>query len=159
MLEQPLHWEDILDHAQLARAIRTPLCLDESIHSADDARKAIAAGACRILNIKLGRVGGHTRARAVHDRAAAADVPVWCGGMLETGIGRAHNVALSSLPDFRLPGDVSASRRYWVEDIIEPGIEVTPDGTIRQSTSPGIGYRVRMDRIDALTERRRSFTA
>jgi O-succinylbenzoate synthase len=159
MLEQPLHWEDILDHAELQRAIRTPICLDESIHSADDVRKAIGAGACRIVNVKLGRVGGHAAAREAHDRAEAAGAPVWCGGMLETGIGRAHNVALSSLPNFRLPGDVSASRRYWVEDIVDPEIEVSGEGTIRQSNAPGIGHRVRLDRIDALTERRRSFSA
>jgi O-succinylbenzoate synthase len=159
MLEQPLHWEDIIDHATLQARIATPICLDESIRSSDDARKAIDIGACRIVNIKLGRVGGHTSAREVHDRCLERGVPVWCGGMLETGVGRAHNVALSGLEGFTLPGDVAASRRYWDEDIIEPEIEVTPEGTILQSMDPGIGYRVREDRIEDLTERHRRFLA
>ena len=158
MLEQPLDWEDIIDHATLQQEIETPICLDESIRSADDARKASQIGACRIINIKLGRVGGHTAARAVHDCSMERGIPVWCGGMLETGIGRAHNVALSSLENFCLPGDVSASRRYWSEDIVEPEIEVTPEGTILQSEAAGIGYRVREGLIEKLTERLRTFT-
>lgn len=158
MLEQPLHWEDIIDHAALQKEIRTPICLDESIHSADDARKAVGIGACRIVNVKLGRLGGHTGARAVHDWCQAHEIPVWCGGMLETGIGRAHNVAMSGLENFRLPGDVSASRRYWETDVVDPEISVTEAGTISQSENAGIGYRVREDRLDELTERVRRFT-
>ena len=157
MLEQPLHWEDLIDHAALQTELATPICLDESIHSADDARKAHQIGACRIVNVKLGRLGGHTGARAVHDCCQERGIPVWCGGMLETGIGRAHNVALSGLGNFSLPGDVAASRRYWEEDIVDPEIEVTPRGTIFQSEAPGIGYRVREDLVDRLTERHRRF--
>src|SRR5262249_42575926 len=148
MFEQPLHYEDIIDHAELQRQIATPICLDESIHSAGDARKAIQIGACKIINIKLGRVGGHKEARAVHDVCWDSGVPVWCGGMLESGIGRAHNVALSSLENFSLPGDVSASSRYWAEDIIQPQVEVSQDGQITQSNEPGIGYSVKEDLID-----------
>jgi O-succinylbenzoate synthase len=118
MFEQPLHYEDMIDHAELQRQIRTPICLDESIHSADDARKAIKIGACRIINIKLGRVGGHREARAVHDVCQGNGIPVWCGGMLESGIGRAHNIALSSLENFSLPGDVAASKRYWAKMLL-----------------------------------------
>src|SRR5262249_11380393 len=124
MFEQPLHYEDMIDHAELQKQIETPICLDESIHSAEDARKAINLDACRIININLGRVGGYKEARAIHDVCRNNGIPVWCGGMLESGIGRAHNVALSSLENFSLPGDVSASRRYWAEDIIEPPVEV-----------------------------------
>ena len=140
MLEQPLNYEDMIDHAELQRQIRTPVCLDESIHSSEDARKAIKIGACKIINIKLGRVGGHKEARAVHDVCRDHGIPVWCGGMLESGIGRAHNVALSSLENFSLPGDVSASKRYWAEDIIDPRVEVSSDGQIAEPTGPGIGY-------------------
>lgn len=157
MFEQPLHYEDIIDHAELQRHIRTPICLDESIHSADDARKAIQIGACRIINIKLGRVGGHREARAVHDVCRDSGVPVWCGGMLESGIGRAHNVALSSLENFSLPGDVAASKRYWAEDVIEPLVEVSPRGTIAQRMEPGIGYAVNLDALERCTARRQVF--
>jgi O-succinylbenzoate synthase len=157
MIEQPLGWDDILDHVRLQRELATPLCLDESIHSADDARKAIEAGACKIINIKLGRVGGFTSARRVHDICRAKNVPVWCGGMLESGIGRAHNIALSALAGFTLPGDVSASQRYWAEDIIEPEVTVTPEGTIRVPLTPGLGFTPRLDRIEKLTVRRESF--
>jgi len=159
MLEQPLNHEDMIDHAELQRQIRTPLCLDESIHSADDARKAIKIGACKIINIKLGRVGGHGEARAVHDVCRDHGVPVWCGGMLESGIGRAHNVALSSLENFSLPGDVSASRRYWADDIIDPPVEVSSAGQIAERGGPGIGYSVREDFIQSLTVRSKVFTA
>lgn len=159
MFEQPLHYEDIIDHAELQRQIRTPVCLDESIHSPDDARKAIGIGACRIINIKLGRVGGHAEARAVHDVCRDRSIPVWCGGMLESGIGRAHNVALSSLQGFSLPGDVAASKRYWAEDIIDPPVEVMPDGTIRQRMEPGIGHTVKQDLLERLTVRARVFEA
>jgi len=157
MFEQPLHYEDIIDHAELQRQIRTPICLDESIHSAEDARKAIAIGACRIINIKLGRVGGYPEARAVHEVCRNNGIPVWCGGMLESGIGRAHNVALSSLENFSLPGDVAASQRYWAEDIIDPPVEVSPQGTIVQSTDAGIGYRVKQSLLEAFTVRTQVF--
>lgn len=159
MIEQPLHYEDILDHAELQKQIETPICLDESIHSADDARKAIRAGACRIVNIKLGRVGGHTAARAVHDVCREAGVSVWCGGMLESGIGRAHNVALSSLENFSLPGDVTASRRYWAEDIVSPPIEVSSDGHIDQRQTSGIGHDVNEDLMQRFTHRSQVFAA
>jgi len=154
MLEQPLGWDDIYSHALLQRKLDTPICLDESIHGVEHARAAIESGACRIINIKLGRVGGHTAARRVHDLCLAKAIPVWCGGMLESGIGRAHNIAMSTLPGFTLPGDVSASHRYWEEDIIEPEVEVTPRGTIRVPSALGIGYAPRLDRINSLTRRR-----
>jgi O-succinylbenzoate synthase len=154
MIEQPLGWNDIFSHAQLQRQLETPICLDECIHDVEHARAAIELGACRIINIKLGRVGGHTAARRVHDLCQAKSIPVWCGGMLESGIGRAHNVAMSSLANFSLPGDVSASRRYWAEDIIEPEVEVSNQGTIRVPSAPGIGYAPRIDRIESLTKRR-----
>jgi O-succinylbenzoate synthase len=120
----------------------------------EHARAAIETRACQIINIKLGRVGGHTSARRIHDLCQANSIPVWCGGMLESGIGRAHNIAMSSLANFSLPGDVSASRRYWAEDIIQPEVEVTRQGTIRVPTLPGIGYEPRLDRIESLTKRR-----
>ncbi|MGH9394444.1 MAG: o-succinylbenzoate synthase, partial [Terriglobales bacterium] len=151
MLEQPLWHDDIWLHAQLQRQLRTAICLDESIHHARDAEQAIALGACRIINVKLGRVGGFASALEVHQAAAQAKVPVWCGGMLESGVGRAHNIALSTLANFSLPGDVSASRRYWHEDIIEPEVTVSPDGTIAAPTAPGLGFAVRLDRVEALS--------
>ncbi len=150
MIEQPLAHDDLVDHAALQREIRTPVCLDESIESAEDARKAIAIGACRIVNIKAGRVGGHREAKRVHDVCAAAAVPVWCGGMLETGIGRAHNVHLASLPNFRLPGDVSASERYFDTEVIGEPFHLEPDGTIRVPTGPGIGVTVLEDVVRRL---------
>jgi o-succinylbenzoate synthase len=154
MIEQPLGYDDIYSHAALQRQLETPICLDECIHDAENARAAIELGACKIINIKLGRVGGHAPARQVHDLCESKSVPVWCGGMLESGIGRAHNIAMSSLSNFSLPGDVSASRRYWDEDIIDPEVEVTPQGTIHVPTAPGIGYAPRLDRIESLTRRR-----
>jgi O-succinylbenzoate synthase len=154
MIEQPLGWVDIYSHAALQRQLDTPICLDECIHDVEHARAAIELGACRIINIKLGRVGGHTPARRVHDLCESKSVPVWCGGMLESGIGRAHNIAMSSLSNFSLPGDVSASRRYWDEDIIEPEVEVSSEGAILVPTAPGIGYTPRLDRIESLTRRR-----
>ena len=154
MMEQPLGWDDIYSHAELQRQLETPICLDECIHDFEQARAAIEIEACRIINIKLGRVGGHTAARKIHDLCQSKGVPVWCGGMLESGIGRAHNIAMSTLPNFTLPGDVSASRRYWAEDIIEPEVEVTRQGTIRVPTAPGIGYTPRIERIESLTKRR-----
>ncbi|MGC1912698.1 MAG: enolase C-terminal domain-like protein, partial [Candidatus Acidiferrales bacterium] len=122
-------------------------------HDLEHARAALEIAACRIINIKLGRVGGHTAVRRIHDLAQTNSIPVWCGGMLESGIGRAHNIAMSTLPNFTLPGDVSASKRYWSEDIITPEVEVTSRGTIVVPTSPGIGYTPRLDRIASLTVR------
>jgi O-succinylbenzoate synthase len=157
MMEQPLGWDDLLDHARLQREIATPICLDESIHSADDARKALEIGVCKIINIKLGRVGGFTAASQVHDVCRARNVPVWCGGMLESGIGRAHNIAMSTLPGFTLPGDVSASQRYWAEDIIDPEVTVSAQGTIHVPQTAGIGYTPNRQRIEKLTVRKESF--
>ncbi len=154
MIEQPLAPGDLVDHAKLQREIKTPICLDESIVSLADARHANELGSCRIINIKLGRVGGHTEVRLIQAYAVKHGIPVWCGGMLETGIGRAHNIALSTLPGFTLPGDVSASARYWDEDIIEPPVTVSRQGTIKVPTTPGIGYEVNEARIEALTVRR-----
>jgi len=154
MIEQPLGWDDIFSHVELQRKLETPICLDESIHTVEHARAAIELGACRIINMKLGRVGGYTPAKRIHDLCLARQIPVWCGGMLESGIGRAHNIALSTLENFSLPGDVTASRRYWVEDVIEPEVEVTPQGTIRVPEGPGIGYAPRLDRIKAITARK-----
>ena len=159
MMEQPLEYDDIFRHAELQARLRTPICLDESIRHRRDAEHAIALGACRIVNIKMGRVGGHTEARAVHDLCQSRGVPVWCGGMLETGIGRAHNVALSTLENFSLPGDVSASRRYFHRDTSRPPIEVNPDGTITPSTAPGIGYEPDLQWIDQITVRERRLGA
>src|ERR1039458_289465 len=157
MIEQPLGWDDLVDHAQLQRQISTPICLDESIHNADDARKALQIGACKIINIKLGRVGGFTGAQQVHNVCRARNVPVWCGGMLESGIGRAHNIAMSTLPGFTLPGDVSASKRYWAEDIIEPEVTVSAQGTIVVPQTVGLGYARNLKRIEKLTVRKESF--
>jgi o-succinylbenzoate synthase len=154
MIEQPLGWDDIWSHAELQRQLKTPICLDECIHTQEHAQAAIALGACRIINMKLGRVGGFAPARRIHDLCRGRGIPVWCGGMLESGIGRAHNIALSTLPNFTLPGDVTASKRYWTEDVIEPEVTVTPQGTIRVPTGPGIGYEPRRERIDQLTVRR-----
>lgn len=154
MIEQPLGYDDIYSHAKLQRELQTPICLDECIHDLEHARAAVEIGACKIINIKLGRVGGHTAARRIHDFCQEKSIPVWCGGMLESGIGRAHNIALSTLPNFSLPGDVSASRRYWSEDIVSPEVEVTSRGTIVVPTTPGLGYSPRRDRIDSLTVRR-----
>ncbi len=154
MLEQPLAYDDLYGHAELQKQTTTPICLDECVHTLEHARAAIEIGACKIINIKLGRVGGHTAARRMHDLCRARGVPVWCGGMLESGIGRAHNIAMSTLDNFTLPGDVSASKRYWKEDIIEPEVEVTPQGTIRAPRASGIGYAPRLDLIEKLTVRR-----
>jgi O-succinylbenzoate synthase len=154
MIEQPLGWDDLYSHIELQRKLETPICLDECIHTEEQARAAIELGACKIINIKLGRVGGHTVARRIHDLCEQHGVPVWCGGMLESGIGRAHNIALSTLPNFTLPGDVAASKRYWEEDIILPEVTVSPQGTIRVPTGPGIGFEPHLDRIDKLTVRK-----
>jgi o-succinylbenzoate synthase len=158
MIEQPLGWDDLYGHVELQKKLETPICLDECIHTEEQARAAVELGACRIINIKMGRVGGHTVARRIHDLCRANGVPVWCGGMLETGIGRAHNIAISTLPNFTLPGDVSASKRYWAEDIIEPEVVVSSRGTIRAPLGPGIGFKVRADRIESLTVRKEVFS-
>ena len=153
MIEQPLGHDDIIDHAALQAQLQTPICLDECIRTARHAAQAVNMRACGIINIKLGRVGGFAEARKVHDVAQAAGIPVWCGGMLEAGVGRAHNIALSTLPDFVLPGDVSASRRYWKRDIIQPAVETTPNGTIAISDGPGFGYALDLDYLRAITVR------
>src|SRR5437667_386024 len=159
IIEQPLWNDDIYYHARLQRELRTSICLDDSIRHARDCAAAVETGACRIVNIKVGRVGGFSEARQIHDLCQANKLPVWCGGMLESGIGRAHNVALSTLENFKLPGDVSASRRYWKEDIIEPEVEVTRQGTITVSDEPGTGYRIREDLIEKLTTRKETLRA
>ena len=156
MIEQPLAAGDLVDHAALQKRLQTPLCLDESITTLTDARHALELGACRIINIKLGRVGGHVEARAIQAFAAKRDIPVWCGGMLESGIGRAHNIAMSTLAGFILPGDVSASARYWEEDIIEPPVVVSRQGTITAPTNHGIGYEVKENLIGTLAVERQS---
>jgi O-succinylbenzoate synthase len=158
MIEQPLGWDDLYGHVQLQKKLDTPICLDECIHTEEQARAAIELGACKIINIKLGRVGGYTVARRIHDLCQQHGIPVWCGGMLESGIGRAHNIALSTLPNFTLPGDVTASKRYWEEDIIDPEVTVSPQGTIRVPLGPGIGFAPRLDRIEKLTVRMERLT-
>jgi O-succinylbenzoate synthase len=154
MIEQPLGWDDLYSHVELQKKLQTPICLDECIHALEHAQAAIALGACKIINIKMGRVGGYTVAKQIHDLCQENAIPVWCGGMLESGIGRAHNIALSTLPNFILPGDVTASRRYWHEDIIDPEVTVSAQGTIRVPTGPGIGFAPRMDRIEQFTVRK-----
>jgi len=153
MLEQPLDHDEIIDHAELQAKLQTPICLDECIRSAHQAEQAIRLGACKIINIKLGRVGGFSEAKKVHDVCLRNRVPVWCGGMLEAGIGRAHNIALSTLPNFVLPGDVSASQRYWKQDIIRPWVEVSPKGTIAVPDGPGFGYALDMPFLESITVR------
>jgi O-succinylbenzoate synthase len=154
MIEQPLAHDDIIDHAELQAALDTPICLDECIRSARHAEQAIALEACRIVNIKLGRVGGFAEAKKVHDVCLAHGIPVWCGGMLESGIGRAHNIALSTLPNFVLPGDVSASKRYWQRDIVVPPVEVTAKGTIELRDAVGFGYDLDHEYLESLVVRR-----
>jgi O-succinylbenzoate synthase len=157
-IEQPLPWNEIYQHSLLQPQLKTAICLDECIHGVRDAEAAIALGACRVINIKLGRVGGHSAARRIQALCLSKGIPVWCGGMLESGVGRAHNIAMSTLPGFVLPGDVSASQRYWVEDIIEPEVNVTAQGTIEVPTAPGIGYRIKLDEIEKLTVRREEWS-
>jgi O-succinylbenzoate synthase len=154
MIEQPLWADDFYFHASLQQSLQTPICLDESIRNRRDALAAIENQSCRILNIKLGRVGGFTEAIAVHNAAEERGIPVWCGGMLESGIGRSHNIALSSLENFSLPGDVSASARYWAEDIVDPPITVSPQGEIVVPTAPGRGYEVKTALVEKLTVRK-----
>ncbi len=159
MIEQPLWDDDIFYHARLQKELRTAICLDESIVSARGAAIAIETSACRIINIKVGRVGGFTEAKKVHDICHAQKIPVWCGGMLESGIGRAHNIALSTLENFSLPGDVSASKRYWKEDIIDPEVEVSARGMIAIGDQPGTGHRIKEDLIEKLTVRKETLRA
>ena len=154
MIEQPLWHDDFYFHAQLQRQLKTKICLDEAIHNRRDAQAAIELGSCGIINIKVGRVGGFSEAIAVHDVAYSAGIAVWCGGMLEAGIGRSHNIALSTLPGFTLPGDVSASKRYWKEDVIEPAVDVSPQGFIKAPATPGRGYEIRKDLVEQLTRKK-----
>ncbi len=158
MLEQPLSHDDIIDHAELQRQIMTPICLDEPIKSPDDARKAIELKSGKIINLKNGRVGGHAQSKKIEEICRLAGMPVWCGGMLESGIGRAHNIAISTLAGYTMPGDVSASKRYWHEDIIEPEVIVSSTGTITAPEKPGIGFEIKRDRIDAIKKRRVEIT-
>jgi O-succinylbenzoate synthase len=159
MIEQPLWYDDFYFHSMLQKRIDTPVCLDESIRNRRDALAAIDMESCRVINIKVGRVGGFSEAIAVHNAAAERGIPVWCGGMLETGIGRMHNIALSSLENFSLPGDVSASARYWTEDIVEPEVTVSALGEIRVPYGVGSGVQVLRDRIEELTVRRTTVKA
>src|SRR5712664_2692376 len=158
MIEQPLGWEDLYGHVELQKKLETPICLDECIHTLEHARAAITLGACKIMNIKLGRVGGYTVAKQIHDVCRANGIPVWCGGMLESGIGRAHNIALSTLPNFILPGDVTASKRYWKRDIVSPAVEVSASGTITVPTGVGFGYEIDHDFLKSVTVREHSLS-
>jgi len=158
MIEQPLGWDDLYSHAKLQKQLQTPICLDECIHTYEQAEAAASLGACKIINVKLGRVGGHLQARRIQSLCEKHSIPVWCGGMLESGIGRAHNIAMSTQSNFSLPGDVSASARYWHEDIISPEVTITPNGTIKVPHGPGIGFQPRLDRIDSLTVRKLHLT-
>jgi len=158
MVEQPLEWDDIYFHSRLQSQIATAICLDESIRNLRHASAAVEIGACRVINVKLGRVGGHTEASRIQEYCAGRAIPVWCGGMIESGIGRAHNIAMSTQKGFIWPGDVSASQRYWDEEIIEPEVQVTAQGTIHVPTGAGLGYQVRERRIRQLTVREESFS-
>ena len=151
MIEQPLDHDDLIDHAKLQSRMATPICLDESITGIARAAQALDLGSCRIINIKIGRVGGYSQALAIHDLCYSREVPVWCGGMLESGIGRAHNIALASLPGFSLPGDISASARYFARDLIVPEVSVAADGTVEVPRSPGLGFAVDLNYITANT--------
>jgi o-succinylbenzoate synthase len=159
MIEQPLWDDDFYYHSMLQKRLNTPICLDESIPNRRDALAAIEMESCQIINIKLGRVGGFSEAIAVHNAAQERGVPVWCGGMLESGIGRSHNIALSTLENFTLPGDISASARYYRDDIVEPEITVSSKGEIAIPDSPGRGYEVRTDLVERLTVRKETIRA
>lgn len=148
MIEQPLDGEDVVDHAKLQAQLKTPICLDESIRSFDDARRALELGSCRIINIKQARVGGAYNAKMIHNIAKARCAPVWCGGLLESGVGRAHNLALATLPNFTLPGDISESARYFKEDVVDPPVVLTREGTLMVPQGPGIGYTVVESRLE-----------
>ncbi|GGK29485.1 o-succinylbenzoate synthase [Caldalkalibacillus thermarum] len=156
MIEQPLAHDDIVDHAKLQSQIKTPVCLDESIHSLEDARKAVELGSCKIINMKIGRVGGLTEAKKIHDYCMSKGIPLWCGGMLESGIGRAHNIAITTLPNFVLPGDTSSSSRYWYEDIVVPEVKAK-NGIIDVPTVPGIGYEPDESLMDKYTLEKKEF--
>ena len=158
MIEQPLNHDDIIDHAHLQKRINTDICLDEPITSLDITRKAIEMKSGRIINIKLGRVGGFSEAIKIHNYCYEHNIPVWCGGMLEAGIGRSHNIAMSTLPGFILPGDVSASKRYFEEDIIDPPVTVSKDGFIRIPQLPGTGYEPKEEYIERITVRKEMFS-
>jgi O-succinylbenzoate synthase len=155
--EQPLGYDDIYDHSILARQITTPICLDESIYTLSDARAALELGSCSIINIKPGRVGGYTESKKIHDFCMSKNIPVWHGGMDESGIGRAGNIALASLPNFVLPGDISASRRYYKEDIVDPAFEIDSDSMMTVPTGPGIGVEILMERLERVTVSREEF--
>jgi O-succinylbenzoate synthase len=157
MVEQPLAWDDIVDHAALQRQIRTAVCLDESIRSAEDARRALDLGSCRIINIKPGRVGGFAASLAIHDLCRSRAVPVWCGGMLESGIGRLANVHLQALPGFTLPGDTAASARYFEEDLVDPPVTVSREGTITVPAGPGLGHGIVWPRVEKATQYKEEF--
>jgi len=157
MIEQPLGYNDIIDHASLQSALDTPICLDESIQSLKDAEQAIQLGSCKVINIKIGRVGGLTEAQKIHDYCKEKNVPVWCGGMLEAGVGRAHNIALTTLPQFLLPGDTSGSRRYWDKDIITPEVEAW-NGVITVPQKPGIGYEIDRDALENFAVDKETFS-
>ena len=154
MIEQPLPNDDLVDHAKLQKLLKTSLCLDESIVGQRQAKAALELESCRIINIKIGRVGGYSEALAIHDLCASRGIPVWCGGMLESGIGRAHNIALASLPGFTLPGDVSASARYFARDLISPEVTVASDGTVAVPDAVGLGFDVDLPFIESRTETR-----
>jgi O-succinylbenzoate synthase len=157
MIEQPLGHEDIFNHAKLQRELKTPICLDESIHSVEDAKHAIELGSCQIINIKIGRVGGIHESIKIHDYCKLHNIPVWCGGMLESGIGRAHNIAITSLDNFSIPGDTSASSRYWDEDIVTPEVALSKPGILAVPSKPGIGYEIRTDVVNRYTVRNKIF--
>jgi o-succinylbenzoate synthase len=156
MIEQPLASDDIIDHSHLQKMLNTPICLDESIHSLEDARKAVELGSTKIINIKIGRVGGLTEAKKIHDYCEANGIPVWCGGMLESGIGRAHNVALTTLSNFILPGDTASSNRYWEKDIILPEV-VAANGYIEVPQTAGIGYEIDRDAVESFTVAKKNY--
>lgn len=159
MIEQPLAADDIIDHARLQQEIQTPVCLDESINSIENTRKAIELGSCRIINLKVGRVGGLSRAKAIHDLCEQNNIPVWCGGMLETGVGRAHNIAIASLPNFSIAGDTSVSQRSFAEDIVTPAIDFCRPGFLAVPTGPGIGYEVNPEALKKFTTTKKDFIA
>lgn len=158
MIEQPLAHDDIVDHAQLQAKLATPICLDESIHTAEDARRAIELGSCRIINIKVGRVGGLSESKKIHDLCESRGIPVWCGGMLESGVGRAHNIAITSLANFTIPGDTSASSRYFEQDIVDPPVTMVKPGVIAVPQGPGIGYAIDWEAVESFKVHEKSFT-
>ncbi|MGE5704067.1 MAG: o-succinylbenzoate synthase [Clostridia bacterium] len=158
MIEQPLAHDDIVDHAQLQAKLATPICLDESIHTAEDARRAIELGSCRIINIKVGRVGGLSESKKIHDLCQSRGIPVWCGGMLESGVGRAHNIAITSLANFTIPGDTSASSRYFEQDIVDPAVTMVKPGVIAVPKGPGIGYAIDWEAVESFKVHEKSFT-